>query len=447
MANNQSIYVSSSYTGSIENGTSSCPFKKISTAIAAASNGDTLFLKCGDTFEITASINLHTKHLSINKYGSGAIPCLSGFGSFTFRNAIVRDSAPNVWKFAIPSHNTDDPRDYSNIGFLYNHITDQIVFGKRVFSKDNLTAEGCFYQQGSYVYFYKNGSSFGYSTLKVAYHITCFEFLSNCTVKNIRIEGFGVHGFSGTSINATIRNVEIDLIGGCKFPSGTNRYGNGIEIWISKETTDETSLPHDVLVENCKVSRTYDAGCTLQGEVKEPYHGPGADNIVFSNNIITNCRQSFECFVRYYDQYNVKQHNHHQVSRCRFEKNQCFNAGDNQFGKMEYRDCHLYGGTTGMQILNNVFVNGGFWYRFNTDQTFVLRDNTCVTIPQERMEEGTIILLTEETATSNDSNNHTYRITPSDYEQPILDYKNDPTKDDTGTTFVVVPQILSLLIH
>lgn len=365
------VYVSSSYRGKRPNGTQSRPYKSIAEAIAAAEPNATLMLKCGDRYTITESINLHTKQLSIDSYGRGAKPSVSGFVQLPTNKLKKVSKTGQIWRLPLGSSIPE------NIGFVYDRQADKIVFGKRVAKHDKLAKEGEFCVEEGTLYLYST-QALKSRKLEVAYHLTAFEFLSNCTVQNIRVEGFGRHGFAGISRNATIRNVEIDLIGGSIASDGA-RLGNGIELWISRTGPKETTRPHDVLVEHCTISRTFDAACTIQGEIlPDASDSFAAENIVFAHNVIRNCRQSYECFVRQYDKDGKYMHNHYPLRNCRFEYNDCRDAGQNEFGCPEHRDCHLYGGVPGMTISGNRFEGGGYIYCFPGQQFDISDDNECI---------------------------------------------------------------------
>lgn len=80
-------YVSSSYTGSVSNGSQSTPWKTLSQVQNAMSSflpGDLILFKCGDTFNGTLAINksgLSGNPIKFGSYGSGSKPKFSGTGS------------------------------------------------------------------------------------------------------------------------------------------------------------------------------------------------------------------------------------------------------------------------------------------------------------------------------------------------------------------------------
>ena len=82
-------------------------------------------------------------------------------------------------------------------------------------------------------------------------------------------------------------------------------------------------------------------------------------NIVFRNNLITDCCQGWEDFLR--NDPDVKYEN------CRFENNIVVNAGESGFGYPESRKkrCNVLGnnyeGDRGMIIRNNTFVGGNYY--------------------------------------------------------------------------------------
>ena len=171
-------------------------------------------------------------------------------------------------------------------------------------------------------------------------------------VDGVNFVGFGF-GISAQT-HTTIRNCKIDAIGGRIIPEGNSYicYGNGIEFWIGGKNDIE-----DCIVEDCYVSRCYDCGITIQGS-----GGTTATprNIIIRNNLITNCCQGWEDFLR----------NNPDVvyENCVFENNIVLRSGNTTgwgYHPTRFKFCHVLGnnvtGDKGMRIENNIFADGNFY--------------------------------------------------------------------------------------
>ncbi|MGH6840972.1 MAG: hypothetical protein ACREDV_02615, partial [Methylocella sp.] len=97
--------------------------------------------------------------------------------------------------------------------------------------------------------------------------------------------GNGISGNGNTSGYLTFRDLDVSYIGGGNLGGKGVRYGVGIEFWGSV---------HDIIVERCRVSQTFDAGISNQTT--------GANRIVhhvtYRNNVLLNVPASFEIWMR-----------------------------------------------------------------------------------------------------------------------------------------------------
>ncbi|MGQ0445633.1 MAG: Ig domain-containing protein [Beijerinckiaceae bacterium] len=97
--------------------------------------------------------------------------------------------------------------------------------------------------------------------------------------------GNGISGNGNTSGHLTFRDLDVSYIGGGNLGGKGVRYGVGIEFWGSV---------HDIIVERCRVSQTFDAGISNQTT--------GANRIVhhvtYRNNVLLNVPASFEIWMR-----------------------------------------------------------------------------------------------------------------------------------------------------
>lgn len=180
---------------------------------------------------------------------------------------------------------------------------------------------------------------------------------SNVTIDNLCLmySAFGIS--AGTQQNLTITNCEIGWIGGNvqTYSYGSNttgkvvRYGNGIEVYGGCD---------GYVIDNCYLYQCYDAGVTHQvsgstsGNIRE-------DNIVYSNNVITDCVYSIEYFLSADD---ANENSIREGDNVVFENNLLRRAG---FGFGSFRpdannQRHIRSGTSRNQFTNFVIRNNIF---------------------------------------------------------------------------------------
>jgi len=368
----KTVYVSSSIGSDSNNGYSqSTPLRSISKALALS---DTVLLKSGDVFYET--ITIRKGMLSV--YGGKKLPVICGY------KRIIQPrwerSGDNLWKISLADGNYsgfDSPGSSmnNNIGCLHEYDKD-LVHGRKVQYKRELKGDWDIWQTEYHTKEGTKASDFDslYLFLREDPNRLKIEFSSgatacvvaNATIDGVRFEGFGFGISAGT--NTTIQYCEIDAIGGrTSIGDGYVCYGNGIEFWISKGLKD-------CLVEGCKISRCYDAGCTIQGRVDSPR------NIVFRNNIIVECCEAWEDFLTNEDT-NLK------FIDCVFEGNIVVNSGNTTgFGYTKDRSkyCHVLGnnylGNRGMIFRNNTFIGGNYLCAAKFEGAFksnVWENNIC----------------------------------------------------------------------
>ena len=351
------VYVSSSSGDDKNDGSLSAPLRTIA---AAPKDGVNLFLKRGDVFFETLQ---DFSDSEIDAYGEGNAPLLCGLKILENDDAWVK--LPNgIWRLDLSKQ--EDFGGYkaegktNNIGAIYFAKTDK-VYGHLVRSFSDLSHVGDFWvsdniwtsdvrasksQTFRYLYF-KFDKNPADSRDKIGFITYSFGIrnLRNCTVQNIAVKGFGVHGVS-KAWNCKFRNLDIDLIGGSvqlSYPQWV-RLGNGVEFWISAQDPCNGNL-----VENCRISRTYDCGATIQGHGG---NGMSAKNIKFSNNSFFRCRQAFEHFL-------TAKEGTAKYENCEFSNNKCFDMGENEFSSPETRDANLLSyernPVEGLVVKNNIF--------------------------------------------------------------------------------------------
>lgn len=353
--NNQNIvFVSSSLGNDNNNGTSElCPVKTINQALQL---GNIVYLKCGDVFFENVSL----QDVFVSCYGKGPKPVLSGYK----RNAKQKwqKISLNVWKTSLVEYGysgkvVSGSTLENNIGCIHDYQVDSI-HGRKVRFREDLKENWDLWQTNNY----KNPSPSDFDDIYIYYsgnpNEMCLEFstgttgvlMNNSTLENIKIEGFGCHGIAART-RSIIKNCEIDAIGG-KIQIGYEVFtslGNGIEFYVSRDI-------ENCVVQNCKITRCYDCGITIQGSDS----GKATPrNILIDNNLIMNCCQGWEDFLR--NDSDVVYNN------CVFQNNYVLNSGlTSGFSyPPRFKYCHVLGnnfkGNKGMIIKDNVFVGGNYY--------------------------------------------------------------------------------------
>ena len=120
------------------------------------------------------------------------------------------------------------------------------------------------------------------------------------TVDNVCIVHTGSHGIgSGTTDDLTVRNCVLGWIGGSIQSYTRNecgscfRFGNGVEIYGGC---------HRYTIENCYVYQCYDAGITHQYSFRAKGDCE-MDDVIYRNNVITDCVYNIEYFHSEYEGY------------------------------------------------------------------------------------------------------------------------------------------------
>ena len=277
-------YVSSKGSDSNDGRTPAAPFEKLTTAFAAAQEGDAVLLERGSVFRLGSTITL-TNGVTYGAYGTGEKPEV--WGSLENYAQPVRwqpYNIRNVWAI--------DFMD-SDVGIIvFNHGE---AVGNMQYYVRNLKKNGDFFfdnmQKVLYVYCDKGNPGNAYKDIEIGSRKILFRLrdgAENVTIDNIAFKYTGTFGIRGASgcrgINIT--NCIIGWIGGSMMESANNRFGNGIEFAAGCQ---------DITVENCWIYQIYDAGFTFQitlpeGEEKEQTF----KNINLKNNLIEYCSWAFE---------------------------------------------------------------------------------------------------------------------------------------------------------
>ena len=372
----QTVYVSSSMGDDENNGQSlQSPLKTIKKALSI---GDTIYLKAGDIF-YEGGVCMYGKYLS--RYGEGVNPTICGYKRIV--EPLWIEIEKNIWILSLVEDNftgvvLEGPSTSNNICAFHDYEND-MIHGRKVWHKTELTNDWDFWQteilskanpeEYNDIYLYLTTSP---NLLKLEMSIyDCAMNVDHSTIDGVNFIGYGFG--IGAHSNTIIRNCKIDAIGGRIIPEGEsyNCYGNGIEFYVGgdKDLTD-------CIVENCYISRCYDCGITIQGK-----GGTTATprNIIIQNNMITNCCQGWEDFLRNNDDVCF--------DNCVFKNNIVLRSGNTSgFGYQasRFKYCHILGnnvaGDRGMRIENNIFAQGNFYcsgaYN-NAYRSNIWKDNRC----------------------------------------------------------------------
>lgn len=354
----QEVYVSSSIGSDTNSGlTADVPFKSIAMALK---KGKVIYLKAGDVFYEYVSVSKK----ELIRYGEGKNPELNGFrylykGQWEKRGDCVWYlDLTDVKATGYPAKGSSE---LNNIGCFYEPDKDQI-HGRRCESIKKLKADWDFYQGDTHdfhdkgnlcfdgVYLYLDGLNPNELNLAISVGSHYGLSLGDALVENVNVKGFGTGGINliGT---CSVKGCRIDMVGGSMMLNSqeTVCLGNGIDFWLYRTSSD-------CIIEGNYISRCYDCGCSIQG-ARAGRATP--KNIVFRDNLITDCCQGWEDFLR--NDSDVKFEN------CRFENNIVINAGESGFGYPESRKkrCNVLGnnyeGDKGMIIRRNTFIGGNYY--------------------------------------------------------------------------------------
>jgi hypothetical protein len=252
--------------------------------------GDVVLFRRGEVFRGTLipRNGNSTSHIRYGAYGSGPKPRLYGsINKSGIRN--WKSAGYNLWKTTKVRTVTGDAAvDAGNL--IFN--SEQSV-GWKVPTRNELNSQGKFWSDPDHsnnkaeliMYSVGNPGS-QYSNIEIALrgNVINQDGRSYIIYENLDLRYAGSHGIAGSNAHHTIaRSCDFSYIGG-SYLSGTTRYGNGVEYYNGA---------NDNLVERCYFNQIYDVAMTAQG--KGNYQ---AYNLYFNNNIVTNCEQSFEFWVK-----------------------------------------------------------------------------------------------------------------------------------------------------
>lgn len=254
-----------------------------------------LLFKSGDIFYGTLSFNVEASEdamFYIGSYGEGEKPIISGANILVNKDAWEID-VEGIYKIDLSNYSNFDGIGQTyyepyNIGFIADEQGN--IYGNRKNSKDKLQNEYDFYCESKYFYIKcdKNPSE-KLGNIKFVSRNDLVKISSYTIMDGLNIQYTGAHGIAkkdGKTENVYIHDCIVQNIGGSvQIPDTFTRYGNAIEFWYQGE---------NILVENCIIRNTYDAGFTFQGSAVTT----GFENIIARNNIFINCTYPIEVFCR-----------------------------------------------------------------------------------------------------------------------------------------------------
>jgi hypothetical protein len=413
-ARGTTYYVDASH-GSDDNNaiTPSSPWKTIKKVNEShLAPGDSVLFKKGEIFRgnLMSQSGLSHARIYYGAYGSGVKPRLYGSIKKNLSSDWVNVSG-SIWQ------SSAIPLDVGNV--IFDH---EAFFGIKVPRQERLNRQGLFWYDKKHklikMFSVVNPATFYHDIeLALTKDIILETNTSFVTYENLDLRYGGAHGIGGDGTgHILIRNIDISCMGGgYLFGFDTTRYGNGVEFFNSANNN---------VVEKCTFSQIYDVAMTSQGGAP----GHKVFNLVFRNNMVNKCEQSFELWIRGEGS---------TISGIYFENNTCVNAG---FGflhpqRPDINGTHLLfwgigNGVTvnGIFIRNNIFYNarnwGIFWNNTNDIKKITI-DYNCWFMPKgpiAKIEEKKYDFITQWEQYKNITGQDTHSIN----EDPLLqgaDYK------------------------
>lgn len=331
--------------------------------------GDSVLFARGEIFRGNLRVKSGNKNKGIvyASYGSGSKPKLLGS---------IQRNKPSDWKLLGKNiwQTTGITLDYKGIDVGNIIFSNEKGFGIKVPALKLVNKQGVFWSDTA------NRRVVLYSTTNPAEHYADIElaltrdiiketYASYVTYLDLDLRYGGAHGIGGDSTHhIRICGVDISCMGGgYLFGFDTTRYGNGVEFY---------NAANNNLVERCRFSQIYDVAMTSQGD--KPGHQ--VYNLIFRNNIIDKCEQSFELWLRGAGSF---------IRNVYFENNTSTNAG---YGIL-HRQRPDTNGTfllfwgfpddvtaSNIYIRNNIFSNSRNWgiYWYNPSDTSKMTiDHNC----------------------------------------------------------------------
>lgn len=269
--------------------------------------GDSILFKRNETFRgnLIANSGSSNAYIFYGDYGEGNKPLLLGSINRSQKTDWI-NTGNNLWQTAdVFLTGTSIAVDAGNI--IFNN---EQVCGWKQSAKELLYKQGDFFSDIAsatvILYSVDNPAKF-YTNIEIALKRNGIEqsFRGFVIYKNLDVRYTAAHGIGGiTTNNIIIQDMDFSYIGG-GYHEGLIRYGNGVEFYNNANNN---------IVERCRFNQVYDVAVTPQGDL-DNYK---VYNIIFRNNIITNCEQAFEFWIR---------GSNAEAQHIYFTNNICLNAG------------------------------------------------------------------------------------------------------------------------
>jgi len=327
------------------NGTTpSSAWETISKVNASTFNpGDSILFNKNQTFRgnLTPKNGSSSGYITYGAYGTGSKPLLLGSINRNLTSDWI-SVGTNIWKTSNVITIDGSAVDAGNL-----ILNGETLVGRKMSSLSKVNSQGKFFSdvndKSVTMYSISNPGSV-YSNIEIALKK---DIINNSTksyviYENLDLRYGGAHGIGGrSSHHIIIRDMNFSYIGG-SYLSDTLRYGNGVEFYNDANTNS---------VERCVFSQIYDVAMTSQGN----YPGYQAYDLCFKNNIVYDCEQSFEFWVKGTGA---------SAYRIYFVNNTCLSAGTgwSHAQRPDPNGTHLlfYGSTASFNniiICNNIFRN------------------------------------------------------------------------------------------
>ena len=178
-------YISSSLGNDLNNGLSENTAWKTLENISKISGGDTVKLKCGDTFFGSIAVpdcNTTQCQTCITSYGDGEKPIISFYKTALFWQAHTE----NIWKLDLTDKNSfsGNPSLNTNVGFIF---AENEIKPCKKFEMSQLENNWDFYNDDRFVYLYLSEKPS--DNIQLACDGTAITLGDNCRVENLEICG------------------------------------------------------------------------------------------------------------------------------------------------------------------------------------------------------------------------------------------------------------------
>ena len=318
----------------------------------SVSAGDSILFKRGEMWRGDLDINnsgTNSSPIVYGAYGSGDKPL--------FCQSVNLNSTDDWTSLGSNRWACSNGSFASDVGFMLFGEERADNVGLKCTSQGEVDADKEFWYDGSndrvVVYSTRNPAS-EYSSIEISKTTDVYDHfigiwgISYLHIENLEIKYWNSHAMAFTNTTGIeVKNCDISYGGGAS--RGSDRYGNGIEFWLSAT---------NCVVEGCRVGQCYDTGITPQAGGNQCT----VNNVVFRNNILWgNDLAGFE--LGYYN-------NSASLSDIHVENN-VFIGNGHGWSHRQRPDTHVgwdvstwsgYTGTfNGFYLKDNVYYEAGFF--------------------------------------------------------------------------------------